>query len=352
MFKLRAPALSVLITLAAANPAWATADGAIPDGKAAPDRVELKDGSVLFGTVVDADDGKVIMNTAFADAVRIPQAMVESLRTETPMRLQFADGRVLESSPIEVRGEQLVLDGEAAESYSFADLVRVNPEPWELGEGYHWTGLASAGFSLAQGNTENSELDYKAESTWTGLHDRVSLSLIGEYDEVNGRKNAQNWIARGKYDRFLNGSPWYTGANLSFEQDEFADTELRTYVGPYLGRKLFSDSLLTLEAEGGVAYVWEEFFVAEDNDYPAATWTVTASSEYLGENTRLYFNQTGLWGLTDESDVLLNSTAGLSFPLILNIEGSAEVIWKYDLGAVENVEKLDQTYRFRLGYRW
>ena len=343
MLKPLAPVFSLLMTVAPVTTATA----------AAQDRVELKDGSVLFGTVVDADNGRVVMNTAFAEAVKIPQDMIESLRTDTPMRLQFADGRVLESSPIVVRDEQLVLNGlEAEETYSFDDLVRVNPEPWELGEGYHWTGLASAGLSLAQGNTENSELDYKAESTWTGLADRISFSLIGEYDEVNGRKNAQNWIARGKYDRFLNGSPWYTGANLSFEQDEFADTELRSYVGPYLGRKLFSDSLLTLEAEGGLSYVWEEFFVAEDNAYPAATWTVAASSSYFGDNTRLYFNQTGLWGLTEEGDVLLNSTAGLSFPLLLNIEGSAEVIWKYDLGAVENVEKLDQTYRFRLGYRW
>jgi putative salt-induced outer membrane protein YdiY len=353
MAKPHAPVLSLLMTVACATLACAALTSAAAAGTTTPDRVQLKDGSVLFGTVVDADDGKVIMKTAFAEAVKIPQAMIESLRTETPMRLQFADGRVLESSPIVVRDEQLFLGrGEEEASYSFADLVRVNPEPWELGEGYRWTGLASAGLSLAQGNTENSELDYKAESTWTGLHDRFSLSLIGEYDEVNGRKNAQNWIARGKYDQFLNGSPWYTGANLSFEQDEFADTELRSYVGPYLGRKVFTDPLLTLEAEGGIAYVWEEFFVAEDNDYPAATWTLTASSDYLGDNTRLYFNQTGLWGFTDEGDVLLNSTAGLSFPLILNIEGSAEVIWKYDLGAVENVEKLDQTYRFRLGYRW
>jgi hypothetical protein len=36
----------------------------------------------------------------------------------------------------------------------------------------------------------------------------------------------------------------------------------------------------------------------------------------------------------------------------MNIEGSAEVIWKYDSGSVDNVESLDQTYRFRLGYRW
>ena len=50
--------------------------------------------------------------------------------------------------------------------------------------------------------------------------------------------------------------------------------------------------------------------------------------------------------------MLINTTAGLSFPLLLNIEGAAEVIWKYDTGAVEGVEELDQTYRFRIGYRW
>ena len=320
---------------------------------AAPDRIALKNGSTILGTVTDAESGRLVVETDFAGTIKIAQEQIENLQTETPMSLQLADGTVLESSPLRVENERLVLNTpENEETYALTDLVRVNPEPWEVGEGYRWTGLASAGLSLAQGNTENSELDYKAESTWTSLRDRLSLSLIGEYDEVNGAKNAQNWIARGKYDRFLNGSPWYAGANLSFEQDEFADTELRTYAGPYLGRKLFTDPAFSLEAEGGLSYVWEEFFVAEDNDYPAATWTLAASSSALGDGTRLYFNQTGLWGLTDGSDVLLNSTAGLSFPLLLNIEGSAEIIWKYDLGAVENVEKLDQTYRFRLGYRW
>jgi hypothetical protein len=320
---------------------------------AEPDRITLKNGSTILGTVTDAEGGKVVVETDFAGTIKIAQDQIEGLRTETPMRLQLADGTVLESSPIRVENEQLVLDalGEE-ETYALADLVRVNPEPWELGDGYHWTGLASAGLSMEQGNTDTRELDYKVESTWTGLLDRYSFNLIGEYDEANGEKNAENWIARGKYDRFLEDSPWYWGGNLSFEHDEFADTELRTYVGPYLGRKIFTEPAFTLEAEGGVSYVWENFFVAEDNDYPAATWSVDASSNYLGEGTRLYFNQTGLWDLSNQADVLINTTAGLSFPLLLNIEGAAEVIWKYDTGAVEGVEELDQTYRFRIGYRW
>jgi hypothetical protein len=320
---------------------------------AAPDRITLKNGSTILGTVTDAEGGKVVVETDFAGTLKIAQDQIEDLRTETPMRLQLADGTVLESSPIRVENEQLVLDalGEE-ETYALADLVRVNPEPWELGDGYHWTGLASAGLAMEQGNTDTRELDYKAESTWTGLLDRYSLSIIGEYDEANGEKNAENWIARGKYDRFMEDSPWYWGGNLSFEHDEFADTELRTYLGPYLGRKIFTEPVFRLEAEVGASYVWENFFVAEDNEYPAATWSVDASSNYLGEGTRLYFNQTGLWDLSNGTDVLINSTAGVSFPLLLSIEGAAEVIWKYDTGAVEGVEELDQTYRFRIGYRW
>jgi len=320
---------------------------------AAPDRITLKNGSTILGTVTDAEGGKVVVETDFAGTIKIAQDQIEDLRTETPMRLQLADGTVLESSPIRVENEQLVLDalGEE-ETYALSDLVRVNPEPWELGDGYHWTGLASAGLAMEQGNTDTRELDYKVESTWTGLLDRYSFSLIGEYDEANGEKNAENWIARSKYDRFMEDSPWYWGGNLSFEHDEFADTELRTYLGPYLGRKIFTEPVFTLEAEVGVSYVWEKFFVAEDNDYPGATWSVDASSNYLGEGTRLYFNQTGLWDLSNTADVLINTTAGLSFPLLLNIEGAAEVIWKYDTGAVEGVEELDQTYRFRIGYRW
>ena len=324
--------------------------GAAP---AEPDRIVLKNGSTILGTVTDAEGGKLVVETDFAGTIEIAQEQIENLQTETPMSLQLADGTVLESSPLRVENERLVLDAlDDEETYALTDLVRVNPEPWEVGDGYQWTGLASAGLSVEQGNTDSRELDYKAESTWAGLLDRYSLSVIGEYNEVNGEKNADNWIARGKYDRFREDSPWYWGGNLSFEHDEFADTELRTYLGPYFGRKIFTEPVFRLEAEAGVSYVWEKFFVAEDNDYPAATWSLDASSNYLGEGTRLYFTQTGLWDLSSAADLLINTTAGLSFPLMLNIEGAAEVIWKYDTGAVDRVDELDQTYRFRLGYRW
>jgi putative salt-induced outer membrane protein YdiY len=318
---------------------------------AAADRIALKDGSVVFGTVTDADGGVVKVETDFAGTLAIEQEQIASLRTEAPFTLQLDDGTVIESRPLAVENSQLVDLGTGA-SYAIDDLTRVNPEPWELGNGYHWTGLASAGLSIEQGNTDTRELDYKIESIWTSLLDRITLRLIGEYDEANSEKNAENWIFTSKYDRFVEDEDWYWGAHAIFEHDEFADTDLRTTVGPYLGNRFFTDPVFTMEAEVGFAYVWEEFIVAEDQEYAAMTWHLNMSSNWLGDGTRLYFQQTGTWDLEQTSDVLINSTAGLSVPLLLNIEGAAEVILKYDSGAVDNVESLDQTYRFRLGYSW
>jgi hypothetical protein len=41
---------------------------------------------------------------------------------------------------------------------------------------------------------------------------------------------------------------------------------------------------------------------------------------------------------------------GLSFPLLLNIEGAAEVQLKHDSAVPRELDKLDQSYRFRIGY--
>jgi hypothetical protein len=75
-------------------------------------------------------------------------------------------------------------------------------------------------------------------------------------------------------------------------------------------------------------------------------------SNYLGGDSRLYLNHTGIWNLEETSELILNTTFGLAFPLLFNFEAAAEVMLNYDSGAVEGVEDLDQTYSFRIGYTW
>lgn len=317
------------------------------------DEIVLKNGSRLLGTVTGLRDGEVQIETEFAGALSIQQDQIESMQTRSPTVLTLADGAVVEDQTIVVEEGQLLLSGPQAPAgtYTVRDLVLGNPEPWELGQGYRWTGQVSTALTLQRGNTDSDEFDYRLESVWRSLRDRYTGRLSGEIDEANDEKIAENWSLLGKYDHFLEG-PLYWGLNASAEQDKFADLDLRYYLGPYLGRQFYEQPILTLSGEVGLVYVNEDFIIGDDDSYEGANWTVNATSNYLGGDSQLYLNHTGILNLDRPEDVILNLTTGLAFPLLLNIEAAAEIVLDYDSARPPEVDQLDQTYRFRVGYAW
>lgn len=330
----------------------ATAD-VTEEGAATRDEIVLKDGSRVLGDIQSVRDGAVTITTDFAGDISIPLDKIDSLSDDENATLLLEDERVVEVQPLTIEDSELVTSGvDGASTVITLDQLKVvNPEPWELGEGYKWSGLANFALTLERGNTQNDELDYKLETQWVSTDDRYSIDWRGESDETNGLKTADNWIARLKYDYFL-VDPWYTGISASAEHDEFADIDLRYVIGPHIGRVFYDQPILALEAELGFAYTNEDFIVADDQEYAAATWRAKMSSNYLGGDSRLYFDQRGVWNLEQTGDIIIDSTFGLAFPLLWNIEAAAEVLWEYDSGAVENVDDLDETYSLRLGYKW
>jgi putative salt-induced outer membrane protein YdiY len=317
------------------------------------DEILLKSGSRILGTVTGARGGVVTIDTDFAGTLSIELEKIESLKTSDPVLIQLADETVVSEQPLVIQDELLVIETatDSGESYATSDLLRVNPEPWELGQGYKWSGLASLAWSAQRGNTDTDELDYNLESKWRSKEDRYTLRYNGENDRTNGESTVKKWYAQGKYDYFFDG-PNYGGIQAYAEHDKFTDLDLRYVVGPFIGRQFYEEPIFTFSGEVGLSYVNEDFVVAEDNDYPAATWALNASSNYLGGDSRLYFDNRGIWNLDETSDYVVNTTFGLAFPLLWSLEAAAEILLDYDSGAVNDVDELDQTYRFRVGYTW
>lgn len=320
------------------------------NAQASADRIELINGSVIIGTFHDADNGKVVIDTDFAGRLTIEKTSILSMEVSSPVTLQMNDGSVYEASNLVVDNQTLALRDDAA-NYALDQLLRINPEPWELGKAYHHTGQASSAFSLQRGNTVLDELDYRVNSRWRGLKDRFTLNLQGEVREANRERNAENWMITGKYDRFQTGA-YYWGISASAEEDRFADLDLRTAFGPYLGRSFLVGTPFELEVETGLSQVSENFGTDVDRDYLGLTWSVRSESQYFGTASRLYVDHQGVKNLADRNNLILNTTVGLAFPLLGQIQGATEVVLNYNSGAVDGTEELDQTYRFRLGYNW
>jgi len=316
---------------------------------AAVDEIVLKDGSRLLGSVTGARDGVITIDTGFAGTLSVEIDQVQSLRSNHPAVILLEDDLVLEDAPLNIQGGRVVSG--TGTTYGVEALKLVNPEPWELGRGYRWTGYANAALVMQRGNTETDELDYKLESVWRSTRDRYTFRFSGENDESNGAQTAENWQVSGKYDYFLEG-PNYWGIQALAEQDKFADLDLRLLAGPYIGRQFYAAPEFSLSGEIGVSYVDEDFITAEDRDYAAANWALNGTSNYFGGETRLYFDQIGVWSLEETSDVIIDTTLGLAIPLLWQIEAAAEIQLDYDSGAPSGVDELDQTYRLRVGYTW
>jgi hypothetical protein len=317
------------------------------------DKIMLKNGSVIYGTVKSAMDGVVSFDTEFAGVIEVKSSAIDSMQTQGSVTIQVTDGTIIKDKPLQIEKESFEFNNAQGEliSYTVAEIKHVNPEPWQLGEGYKWFGNVSFAFELERGNSDSDELDYRVNSVWRSLENRYTVKLNGEIDKSNDVKSADNSMLVGKYDRFTSNDS-YWGLNLALEQDDFEDLNLRTYLGPYYGRQWFDKPIFSMSAETGLVFVDEDFIEAEDQDYMGANWTIHATSNYFGGKSKLYADVTGIWNLDAADEVILNTTLGFSFPLLGNLEAAAEILLEYDSGAVEGVDELDQTYKIRIGYGW
>jgi hypothetical protein len=322
---------------------------------ASADELVMKNGSRLIGTLVSAEDGTVVFDTPFAGKLSVKEANIEQITTTKPVTLKLDNGQILKERQI-VRtetGTVATAEGQPSVSFTPKEIALINPHPYLLGEGYKWFGNLSVAMESKRGNSDTDEWDFAAASTWRSLTDRYVLKGWAEYDENSGDKVTENWKLHSKYDRFSEDSQKnYYGAKLRFEYDKFKDLDLRTMIGPHIGRQFYESPLITLSGEIGPVWVDEQFDVAEDDDYYAALWEIEASSDIVGFGTTLYAIHDGTLNFDETDEPVLNTRVGIRLPLIYGVETKLEVLYEYDGGAVEGVDDTDETYTFGIGYAW
>jgi hypothetical protein len=324
-------------------------------GLAGADMLHMQNGSVLVGTLVRAERDTVIFNTPFAGDLKVAKKNIERIVTDEAVVLMLENGTVYRDRRIDAGEEELVAvaDGEDPVTFALTDIESINPEPWQLGEGYKWTGTIKVSAEFERGNSDTDEWDVSGETVWRSLKDRYTLEGDVERDLKSGNKTSNNWELKGKYDRFSERDPRnYWGGRARFEYDEFQDLDLRITAGPHIGRQFLDTARLSLFGDVGPVWVDERFDEADDNNYLGALWVLRATSDIIGFGSDLYTRHDGLFNTEDPDELILNTTVGIKIPLAQGFETGFEAKWEYDGGAVDDVEELEETYKLFVGYAW
>jgi putative salt-induced outer membrane protein YdiY len=316
------------------------------------DELRLESGDRFSGKVVRMEDGKLVLKTDYAGEITIDWRKVVYLKTDEPLPVLLNDG----SS----RSEQTFVRRDAAEKAGMetADLAMavevdevkgINTQPTPP---VKITARADVGFSREKGNTNTENWNLEAEFIARTAKHRLTVGGSLNREDTDGQPSSRNWRAFGKYDYFLSKN-WFLYGGLFFENDDFADLNLRSTYSAGAGRQFFESAKLNLSASAGVSYVTEDFIVAPDDEFSAGQWIIRYDQFFFNDRIQLFHNDVGSISLKDSDKWSIKTRQGLRLPFYKRFFLTLQYNYDYDnRPSPQAISKWDSKLLLLLGYHY
>jgi len=319
------------------------------------DRVELKSGSFLSGTVKSVSKDAVVFASDDLGEVTIKVANIAKLNVGEH-DVQKTDMTV-EKKPLAVEKGAYVT---GAQPLDMASVKAIDP----VAETWH--GNIAAAFQAARGNTyENSgSLIANVNRRWE--NDRFTGDFGYYYSETGkadgeSQKTTDRWEVEAKHDHF-----WlpkvYHYEDLRYDRDVIQELNARYRVGLGGGYQWLENSVFestgkwSFNQEIGVNWVKEEYEHnddAKDNGFCALRYAHHLN--YVpkwAEGLELFHNFEILPEVDEWEKFLAKGDVGLSTMLIWDFNLLAKIEWDYNSKPANNRKKDDLRYIVGIGYKW
>lgn len=351
---LLAPGLAHAVDAPTAHPEAAPASTPNP-----VDVVTLKDGSVIYGEIVDMMNGELFIKTAFGvgDIVKVKWASVAKLTVTHPLPFHLKEGTVLVGTAEEGEGGTMIVKAEplaGSLSVPLDSVISINPlvQPAVV-----YVGSLQGGFSKASGNSHVTNASLIGE--FTGRSESLRLTILGRfiYSDDSGQLLVRNSRGTVKLDFFIT-KKLYWFASSYFEQDTFQDLKLRTAItsGPgyqFIDKGDYESPWrkdMTLYAEAGVGYFNEDFNNAPDKTSFRGRWAIKFNWPFLDEKVTLYHFQEGLPSLQNTNDYYITADTGARFKIIAGFVSGFQWTIRYNSRPAAGTKDTDNLYLLTLGY--
>lgn len=338
------------------------------------DRLVLKNGDVLTGTVLHKAGDTLRFNTPYAGVLKVRWASVMTIETDRPVRVMLDDGSHYEASIVaaaegvagldvtqktpavaadddEHYGSQAPDVTPAVAARDLREVLYINPTPEESGRGYRLTGRANLAFSDASGNTDSEQLHGSAEMVMRAKLYRYTLGGEATRASDDGNVSASSARAYTSYDWFFRPK-MFIYAKGSLERDRFKDIDLRSVIGGGYGYQWIETETTRLALRGGPDFVDIDHYHADNEQFVALGWNVDFSHRLMLLPMELFHVQDGYRGFNDEGAVVLKTRTGLRVPLSYGFTATAQLNLDWESDPAPGREKTDRTVLLGLGYEF
>jgi putative salt-induced outer membrane protein YdiY len=268
------------------------------------DQVVLDDGSLLKGSIKQVADGKLIIDTAFADEVSIDFSRVSQLSTDNKYVIELnSRDRIVGQLNVNANGQHTLTN-------TAFGTINVNPaniksiwatdaakpqvaaveeeyqqqiedikaskdqEVAELKESYEqaittlrderdrlrdpWSGSLAMGATGSSGNTKRFGAHGRGELLRETDRERLGMYLEINYQKEDGEQTVNEKLAGIAMERDITRM-WFARGTADFEIDDFEELDLRAIATASLGRFFVRNEDLKFKGFAGVGYRYEGY---------------------------------------------------------------------------------------------
>jgi putative salt-induced outer membrane protein YdiY len=337
-----------------------TADTTAAAALAAPapvDMVTLKDGSVLYGEVLEMASGLLhIKSPAAGDIIKVKWSEISTLRISRPIPFHLKEGTVLMATVEEGEPGMLRLKAEPMQGTLAVPIDAVKSVNPLVQAPVVYVGTITGGYSQSTGNSRLRSASVVGDFVARSEQLRLTINgryVYGETENVITARNARGTI---KLDFFLTKRLFWF-ASAYFEQDTFQDLKMRTALasGPgyqFIDRGdfdgIFKD--ITLYAEAGISYFNEDFRVAQDASSIRARWSMKFNWPMLEDRITIFHFDELYPSLENINNYYLTMDNGVRFNLYKGFVFAAQVTTRYNSRPAPGTGDTDHLYLLNLGY--
>jgi len=310
------------------------------------DRVTLKNGDRLTGTVVKSDGKTLVLHTDAAGDVTIQFGAIQEIKTDTDKELHVTlKGGKTAVGPVTTTDGKIEIatktSGTVEAAKDDVTLIRNDAEQKAYDKSLHpglmhgWNGGANVGFSIARGNSQSENLALAFNAVHPTLNDKITLyasSIYTKNDLPPPGSVAANLEQGGlRYDRNIYPRVFVFGA-ADFMSNALQFLDLRAAYSGGFGYHAIKSDNTTLNFLGGINYTHETY-----SNGPLVT-PVTTPPTYVSYGVT---NKFAALTLGEELNKKLGKSTVVTQNLYFfpNLQDTSQYRGTFNLGTVTKISK-------------
>ena len=318
------------------------------------DVVNLSDGSRIVGTLEKIDDSQAEITGTLAGDLTVPRDAVTTLETDKTVTVVLKDGTYVTGKlALPAPGRQVLrVDALGRRPFDLSEVKAVyRQDPLTLQRqelAVKVDANANVGVDLTSGNSQTENLHLDGQVVTRTKRNRYTLS--GEYnrEKSDGVLVKENWTSLVKYDYFVSDR-WYWFNSATFENDRFADLDLRTALAAGAGFQIYDSDARKLSVELGPSYIDENFDMAEDDSYAGARWAINFEQHVWNGLTLFHYDE-GLQGLQDPNQLTIRSRTGFRMHVTSHVIAKIQTAIDWNKSPPPGVAGTDYEHTLTIGY--